>query len=93
MKGFQIGSIPLNFNLDLFRTSFVNQVVVDWETLGQVSFYNLEGDSYANSLQLGLDARLFRLIDARFSYKFYDVQVDYVAAKKQKPLQPKQRYF
>ncbi|MEC8637536.1 MAG: TonB-dependent receptor, partial [Bacteroidota bacterium] len=93
LKGFQIGSIPLNFNLDIFRTSFVNQVVVDWETLGQVSFYNLEGDSYANSLQLGLDARLFRLIDARFSYKFYDVQLDYVAAKKQKPLQPKQRYF
>ena len=93
LKGFQIGSIPLNVNLDLFRTSFVNQVVVDWETLGQVSFYNLDGDSYANSLQLGLDTRLFRLIDARFSYKFYDVQVDYVAAKKQKPLQPKQRYF
>ena len=93
LKGFQIGSIPLNVNLDLFRTSFVNQVVVDWETQGQVSFYNLDGDSYANSLQLGLDARLFRLIDARFSYKFYDVQLDYVAAKKQKPLQPKQRYF
>ena len=93
LKGFQIGSIPLNVNLDLFRTSFVNQVVVDWETLGQVSFYNLDGDSYANSLQFGLDARLFRMIDARFSCKFYDVQTDYVAAKKQKPLQPKQRYF
>ena len=93
LKGFQIGSIPLNVNLDLFRTSFVNQVVVDWETPGQVSFYNLDGDSYANSLQFGLDARLFRMIDARFSCKFYDVQIDYVAAKKQKPLQPKQRYF
>ena len=93
LKGFQINSIPLNVNLDLFRTSFVNQVVVDWETPGQVSFYNLDGDSYANSLQFGLDARLFRMIDARFSYKFYDVQIDYVAAKKEKPLQPKQRYF
>ena len=40
-----------------------------------------------------MDARLFRLIDARFSYKFYDVQVDYFDAKKQKPLQPKERYF
>ena len=84
LKGFQIGSIPLNVNLDLFRTSFVNQVVVDWETLGQVSFYNLDGDSYANSLQFGLDASLFRMIDARFSYKFYDVQIDYIAAKKNK---------
>ena len=67
LKGFQIGSIPLNVNLDLFRTSFVNQVVVDWETPRQISFYNLDGDSYANSLQFGLDASLFRMIDARFS--------------------------
>jgi outer membrane receptor protein involved in Fe transport len=93
LKGFQIGSIPLNINADLYRTEFVNQVVVDWETLGQISFYNLSGKSYANSLQLGLDTRLFRILDARFSYKYYDVQVDYSSGRMQKPLQPKQRYF
>ena len=77
LKRFQIGSAPLIINADLYRTEFVNQVVVDWETLGQISFYNLSGKSYANSLQLGLDTRLFRILDARFAYKYYDVQVDY----------------
>lgn len=93
LKGFQIGTIPFNFNIDLFRTEFVNQVVVDWETLGEVSFDNLYGKSFANSIQLGLDARLFRLIDTRFAYKYYDVQTDYQAGRLQKPLQPKNRYF
>ena len=41
LKGFQIGSVSFNLNADLYRTEFVNQVVVDWETLGQISFYNL----------------------------------------------------
>ena len=93
LKGFQIGSVSFNLNADLYRTEFVNQVVVDWETLGEISFYNLPGESYANSLQLGLDTRLFRILDARFAYKYYDVQVDYSSGRMQKPLQPKQRYF
>ena len=93
LKAFQIGSVPLNVNADLYRTEFVNQVVVDWETFGQISFYNLSGESYANSFQLGLDTRLFQILDARFAYKYYDVQLDYSSGRMQKPLQPKQRYF
>ena len=93
LKGFQIGSVPINLNADLYRTEFVNQVVVDWETFGQISFYNLSGESYANSFQMGLDTRLFRILDARFAYKYYDVQLDYSSGRMQKPLQPKQRYF
>ena len=93
LKGFQIGSVPINVNADLYRTEFINQVVVDWETFGQISFYNLSGKSYANSFQLGLDIRLFRILDTRFAYKYYDVQLDYSSGRMQKPLQPKQRYF
>ena len=93
LKGFQIGSVSFNVNADLYRTEFVNQVVVDWETIGQISFYNLSGESYANSFQMGLDTRLFRILDARFAYKYYDVQLDYSSGRMQKPLQPKQRYF
>ena len=93
LKAFQIGSVSFNVNADLYRTEFVNQVVVDWETIGQISFYNLSGESYANSFQLGLDTRLFRILDARFAYKYYDVQLDYSSGRMQKPLQPKQRYF
>lgn len=93
LRSLQIDTVPINLNIDLFRTEFVNQVVVDWETLGQVSFYNLSGNSFANSVQLGMDARLFRLIDTRLAYKYYDVQTDYKTGRMQKPLQPKHRYF
>jgi outer membrane cobalamin receptor len=93
LKGFQIGSVSFNFNADLYRTEFVNQVVVDWETLGQISFYNLSGKSYANSFQLGLNTLLFRILDARLAYKYYDVEVDYLSGRMEKPLQPKRRYF
>lgn len=93
LQGLQIGSFPLNFYADIFRTEFVNQIVVDWETQKQVSFYNLSGKSYANSFQLGFDTQIFRVLDARFAYKYYDVKVDYNSKSMQKPLQPKQRYF
>ncbi|MGY8989461.1 MAG: TonB-dependent receptor, partial [Flavobacteriales bacterium] len=38
-------------NLDAYRTDFQNQVVVDIETPSELSFYNLDGTSYANSIQ------------------------------------------
>jgi outer membrane cobalamin receptor len=93
LRSLLIDTVPVNLNIDLFRTEFVNQVVVDWETLGAVSFYNLNGNSFANSVQLGVDVRLFRLIDTRLAYKYYDVQTDYKSGRMQKPLQPKHRYF
>ena len=83
---------PLNINVDLYRTEFVNQVVVDWETLDRYRFIIYQVKA-TQKFQLGLDARLFRILDARFAYKYYDVQVDYSSGRMQKPLQPKQRYF
>ena len=53
----------------------------------------MSGKSYANSFQLGFDTQIFRVLDARFAYKYYDVKVDYNSKSMQKPLQPKQRYF
>jgi outer membrane receptor for ferrienterochelin and colicin len=42
-----------SLGMDFYRTDFVNQVVVDFDkNPQQVLFYNLDGKSYANSLQL-----------------------------------------
>ena len=93
VKGFDLWQMPSSLSLDVFRTEFVNQVVVDWETANAIRFYNLEGDSYANSLQLGFDSELARDVNLRLAYKYYDVQLDYISGRKQKPLQPEHRFF
>ena len=93
IKGFDLWQLPSSLSLDVFRTEFVNQVVVDWETASAIRFYNLEGDSFANSVQLGFDSELARDVNLRLAYKYYDVQLDYRSGRKQKPLQPEHRFF
>ncbi len=54
MKEFRLFKRPAEFDLDLYRTDFINQVILDTDTdPTRASFYNLEegGKSYANSLQ------------------------------------------
>ena len=78
---------------DFYRTQFENQVVVDWETPTEISFYNLEGKSYSNSFQIDLSYELIQNLQLRATYKRYQVKTDYKAAKLDKPLQPKHRFF
>ena len=49
LQGFNLFNKKGDVSLDFYRTHFQNQVVVDWENAQRISFYNLEGDSYANS--------------------------------------------
>ena len=54
MKEFRLFKRPAEFDLDLYRTDFINQVILDTDTdPTRAFFYNLEegGKSYANSLQ------------------------------------------
>ena len=78
---------------DYYRTQFENQVVVDWETPGEISFYNLKGDSYSNSFQIDVNYQLIRNLQLRATYKNYEVKTDYKTAKLDKPLQPRERFF
>ena len=81
------------FSADYYRTQFENQVVVDWENPGEISFYNLQGDSYSNSFQVDLSYELLQNLQLRATYKNYEVKTDYKTAKLDKPLQPKERFF
>jgi len=67
--------------------------VIDWENPQQVNFYNLEGDSFANSFQVELNYNAFERFDFRTAYKYYDVQTDYQSGKLSKPLIPRHRFF
>ena len=79
---------------DLYRTDFQNQAVVDvMQSPQQVLFYNLNGKSIANSLQLEFNYEIINHFNLRSAYKFYDVRTNYLSGNYQKPLQAKHRFF
>jgi len=84
---------PIEMSLDVYRTQFTNRVVVDWETPGAISFYNLNGKSYAQSAQFSASTNFNERIDLRFAYKAYDIHTAYTSGEKRVPLQPKTRWF
>ena len=93
-KSFYIGS-PHKITLsgDYYSTNFTDQVVVDWEKAREISFYNLEGKSFAKSLQLELDYNFKNFLNLRAAYKNYDVRMEYNSGILQKPLLAKNRFF
>ena len=93
LQGFNLFGRKADVTIDYYKTDFQNQVVVDYENPQQVNFYNLEGDSYANSFQIEWNYNVFENFDLRMAYKFYDVKTDYNSGKLSKPLVPKNRLF
>ena len=92
-QGFTLFGQQGELNIDYYITNFQDQVVVDWETARYIRFYNLAGESYANSFQLGFDYVPIKNVSTRFAYKNYQVKTTYLEGLKQRPLQPEQRFF
>lgn len=80
-------------SVELFHTNFQDQVVVDLENPRAVSFYNLEGKSFSNSLQTEFRFMPARHFEARFAYRLLDVQTDFEVGRLTKPLLAKHRGF
>ena len=79
-------------NADVYRTNFENQVVVDVEQTGMLSFYNLTGKSFANTMQIDFGYELFDRFDVKLAYKINDAQTTYAdGVQKQTPLAPSTR--
>ncbi|WP_294821193.1 TonB-dependent receptor [uncultured Flavobacterium sp.] len=95
-----IQSFPLfnknaEFVVDFYRTDFQNQVVADvFGSPQEVNFYNLDGRSFANSLQVELNYEITHHFNIRTAYKYYDIQTDYASIGiQERPLQAKHRFF
>ncbi len=93
LQGFLFLNRKGNITLDYYKTDFINQVVVDWENPRAISFYNLDGKSFADSFQLEVNHEILKNLDLRLAYKYYDVQTDYRNGRLQKPLQAQNRFF
>ena len=93
LQGFNLFGRKGDVTFDYYRTDFQNQIVVDYENPTAVSFYNLDGASYANSFQAEVNYNMFESFDIRLAYKYYDVKTQYQSGKLEKPLTPKHRMF
>jgi len=62
---------------DFYRTEFQNQVIVDVDrNINEVSFYNLDGQSYANNYQVELKFEPVNRLDVTTAIRFSDVKAD-----------------
>ena len=93
-QNFFIFGKSADVTLDFYRTDFQNQAIVDiMQSPQQMSFYNLNGKSYANSLQIDFNIELKKHLNLRTAYKYYDISTDYLSGSFQRPLQAKHRLF
>ena len=93
-QGFLFLGRNMELGFDLYRTDFQNQIVVDIDqSAKEVHFYNLDGKSFANSFQFDLTYNLAKHLNLRTSYKYYDIETDYVKGRMERPLQAKHRVF
>ncbi|TVZ56750.1 outer membrane receptor for ferrienterochelin and colicin [Lutibacter sp. Hel_I_33_5] len=82
-----------DITFDFYRTDFQNQIVVDWENPQEIAFYDLSGESIANSFQVEVNYTLAKNLNLRTAYKYFDVSTDYKSGHFQKAIQPKNRFF
>ena len=93
-QNFMLFGKPADATVDFYRTDFQNQAIVDvMQSPQQVLFYNLKGNSFANSLQLDFNYEIKKHFNLRTAYKYYDILTDYLSGSFQRPLQAKHRFF
>ncbi|KAF0131891.1 MAG: Outer membrane receptor protein mostly Fe transport [Bacteroidetes bacterium] len=86
-KHFDIANRELTVNVDAYRTSFINQVIVDRDSDMQlIRIYNLEGQSYSNSFQVEANYEVIKGLDATAAFRINDVKMSFGDEVLQKPL-------
>lgn len=78
-------------NIDLYRTVFENQIIVNIEDKDELIFSNLDGNSFANVMQIDVDYNIISNLNMRLSYKRNNSITTYNNEDKEMPLQPKER--
>jgi outer membrane receptor for ferrienterochelin and colicin len=82
-----------SLGIDFFRNDFRDQVIVDLEDVRIVKFYNLDGKSFSNSLQVEMNMEPVRKLEWRLAYRFFDVRATYGGQLLQKPFTARHRAF
>ncbi|MBS2097308.1 TonB-dependent receptor plug domain-containing protein [Carboxylicivirga linearis] len=77
----------LTINMEYYRTDFINQLVADADISARsISFYNLDGDSYANNFQVEAKYELLKGLDVVGAFRYNDVKTTYHGQLMKRPL-------
>lgn len=72
---FPVFGREMRLTLDAYRTDFLNQLIVDLDRSTQyIDVYNLDGKSYANSLQFEAQYEVLRNLDITAAFRINDVK-------------------
>ncbi len=82
-----------SFILDAYHTEFMDQIVVDWETPREISFYQLEGTSYSTSVQAEFQFSPIRRLNVRAAYRWLEARTQYGSEVLDRPLVARHRAF
>jgi outer membrane receptor for ferrienterochelin and colicins len=86
-KRIEIPEHEITLSADLYRTDFIDQLVVDsYSDSTKISFYNLDGKSYSNSIQFTFNIELIELMNLRLAYKLDDVRSTFNGKLEKQPL-------
>ncbi len=88
-----VGARSMTLGLDYYRTDFDSQVVVDWEQVGKIRFYNNTRPSWVQSYQFDLAYSPWGLFDMQLAYKYYDLSTAFDSGDKRPVLTPDHRVF
>lgn len=80
--------------VDLYRTDFTQQVVVDVDAnTQQVLFYNSQGPSFSNTAQIEFGWEIRKRLNIKTAYRYVDTKVNYQTGLMQKALVSMHRAF
>jgi outer membrane receptor for ferrienterochelin and colicins len=74
IRYFSLAQREGNISLDVYRTDFLNQLVVNRETAGLLVFENLEGRSFANAVQVEAFYEPLDRFEVRLAWKWNQVK-------------------
>jgi len=91
---FKINYRDAYITLDVYRTDFTDQVVVDVDNnTQQVLIYNLDGPSYSNTMQFEFNMEPKKRFFIKTAYRYVDTKVNYKQGLIQKPMVSMHRAF
>ncbi|MEN8224215.1 MAG: TonB-dependent receptor [Bacteroidota bacterium] len=84
---FDIMGRELRLSGELYHTSFMNQVILDFDKDPQAIYiYNLDGRSYSNAYQVEANYELISRLDVTLAFRYNDVKMTTADVLQYKPL-------
>ena len=92
-RDFTLGGREGQLVVDLFRTDFTDQLVVDADAdITSLRIFQLDGRSFANSFMVSGNYEVLPLIDVKLAYKYNDVRQTFADGQlREVPLTPRHR--